>query len=199
MNRLLMPFALGTTLLAQAPAKPEAKPAAHAPAMTEGKAVDQTFAFVEMQFVPAADAMPEDKYGFAPKDGEFKGVKTFAQQVKHVAAVNYFFGARILGEALPAEAGKIDMSNLEMGPDTVNTKAEIMAYLKASFAYARKAITSLNAKNATTEMKSIFGSGTMTPLGISTLLAFHGMDHYGQMVVYLRMNGIIPPASRQQH
>jgi uncharacterized damage-inducible protein DinB len=191
MNRFLMPFALGTTLLAQAPAKPETKPAAPAPAMTEGKAIDQTYAWVEGQFVPAADAMPEDKYGFAPKDGEFKGVKTFAQQVKHVAAVNYFVGASILGEKPPVEVG-----DPEMGPDNLKTKAEIMAFLKGSFTYARKAIDSITDKNATSQMKNPFGQGTMTPLGMSTLLAFHGMDHYGQMVVYLRLNGIIPPASR---
>src|SRR6266704_1921813 len=53
---------------------------------------------VENEFVPAADAMPEDKYSFAPTSGEFKGVRTFAQQVKHVAASNYEFGAAILGE-----------------------------------------------------------------------------------------------------
>lgn len=186
MNRLLLSLAMGTALMAQAPA-----PKADAPAMTEGKAIDQTYAWVEAQFVPAADAMPEDKYGFTPKDGEFKGVKTFAQQVKHVAAVNYFVGAAILGEKPPVEVG-----DPEMGPDTLKTKAEIMAFLKGSFVYARKAIASINEKNATAQVKNPFGQGTLTPLGLSTLLAFHGMDHYGQMVIYLRMNSIIPPASR---
>jgi uncharacterized damage-inducible protein DinB len=196
MIRTFLPLALGTVLMAQAPAP---APAAPAVKKTDGQAINQMYAWVGGQFVPAADAMPEEKWGFAPKDGEFKGVKTFAQQVKHVAAVNYFMGSKILGEDMPAEAGKIDMSNIEMGPDAVKTKAEIMAYLKGSFAYAKKAIDSINDKNATESMKNPFGMpGDMTRLGLATLIAFHGMDHYGQMVVYLRMNNIIPPASRQQ-
>jgi uncharacterized damage-inducible protein DinB len=188
---LRIPLALVfmTPLLAQAPAK------APAPVKesTPGQAVDATFAWVEGQFIPAAEAMPEEKFNFAPTEGEFKGVKTYAQQVKHIAAINYFIGGKILGEKPPAEIG-----NPEQGPDNLKTKAEILAYLKNSFSYARKAISSITAKNGTTSMPAPFGGGTTTPLGLATLLAFHGMDHYGQMVVYLRMNGIVPPASRKQ-
>jgi uncharacterized damage-inducible protein DinB len=188
---LRIPLALVfmTPLLAQAPAK------APAPVKesTPGQAVDATFAWVEGQFIPAAEAMPEEKFNFAPTEGEFKGVKTYAQQVKHIAAINYFIGGKILGEKPPAEIG-----NPEQGPDNLKTKAEILAYLKNSFSYARKAISSITAKNGTTSMPAPFGGGTTTPLGLATLLAFHGMDHYGQMVVYLRMNGIVPPASLKQ-
>ena len=184
-------LALLTPLLAQAPAAKA--PAEHHAAMSPGHAVDATYAWVEAQFVPAAEAMPEEKYDFAPTEGEFKGVKTFAQEVKHVAAVNFFIGSQILGEKPPVEVG-----NPEMGPDTLKTKAEIVKYLKDSFAYARKAIGSISIKNETTSMKAPFGGGTTTPLGLATLLAFHGMDHYGQMVVYLRMNRIVPPASQKQ-
>jgi uncharacterized damage-inducible protein DinB len=189
---LRIPFALVlmTPLLAQAPAAPAAAPAVEP---TPGHAVDATYAWVEGQFVPAAEAMPEDKFNFAPTGGEFKGVKTFAQQVKHIAAVNFFLGGKILGEKPPAEIG-----NPEIGPDSLKTKAEIVKYLKESFSYARKAVASITAKNGTTSMPAPFGGGTTTPLGLATLLAFHGMDHYGQMVVYLRMNGIVPPASRKQ-
>ena len=187
--RVPLALVLMTPLLAQPAA---AKAPAAAKESSPGQAVDATYAWVEGQFVPAADAMPEDKFDFAPKDGEFKGVKTFAQQVKHVAAVNFFIGSQILGEKPPVEVG-----NPEMGPDSLKTKAEIVKFLKDSFAYARKAIGSISSKNATTSMKAPFGGGTTTPLGLATLLAFHGMDHYGQMVVYLRLNGIIPPASRK--
>jgi uncharacterized damage-inducible protein DinB len=189
-----MPLALAfaPVLAAQAPAaKPEAT-AAPAAAMTPGKAMEGTYAFVEMQFVPAAEAMPEEKWGFAPKDGEFKGVKTFAQQVKHVAAANNFFASLILGEK-----SDITMANIEMGPENLKTKAEIMAYLKASFAHVHKAFGALTGAKALSEMKNPFGPGTVTPLGVANLMAFHDMDHYGQMVVYLRMNGIVPPASRR--
>lgn len=196
MRRILNVLALGLAVAlpaaAQAPAPKAETKAAPTADMTPGKAMEGTFGFVEMQFVPAAEAMPEEKWGFAPKDGEFKGVKTFAQQVKHIAAANNFFAALILGEK-----SDIDMSNIEMGPENIKTKAEIMAYLKGSFAHAHKAFAALTPAHALSEMKNPFGPGTVTPLGVASLMAFHDMDHYGQMVVYLRLNGIVPPASRR--
>ena len=151
---------------------------------------DHSVSSVEGEFVPAADAMPEEKYSFAPTNGEFKGVRTFAQQVKHVAAVNYMVGAAILEEKPP-----VDVSG-ESGPDSITTKADIMKYLKDSFAYLHKALSSINEKNQTDMVKSPFGSGKMTRMGIANLALWHPFDHYGQMVEYLRMNGIVPPASR---
>src|SRR6185369_12653368 len=100
-------------------------------------------------------------------NGEFKGVRTFAQQVKHVAAVNYLVAADMMGEKPPVELGG------ESGPDVVKTKADIVKLLK-----------------------NPFGEGTATRLGMATLIVGHCFDHYGQMVVYLRSNGIVPPASR---
>ena len=67
-------------------------------AKTPGDALNAILSIAEHEFTGAADAMPEDKYSFAPSNGEFKGVRTFAQQVKHVAAVNYVFGAAVLNE-----------------------------------------------------------------------------------------------------
>lgn len=151
---------------------------------------DRLVGMVEGEFVPAADAMPEDKYSFAPTNGEFKGVRTFAQQVKHVAAVNYLIGAAILEEKPPVELGG------ENGPDSITSKADIMKFTKDSFAYLHKALSSINEKNQTDLIKSPFGQGKVTRLGIATLALWHPFDHYGQMVEYLRMNGIIPPASR---
>jgi len=145
---------------------------------------------VEGEFVPAAEAMPEDKYSFAPTAGEFKGVRTFAQQVKHIAAVNYMIGASILVEKPPVELGG------ENGPDAIASKADIIKFLKESFAYLHKAVASVNENNLTDPIKSPFGQGKTTRLGMSTLAVGHCFDHYGQMVEYLRMNGIIPPASR---
>ena len=176
---------LGSSVVAMA----QMAPAEH---RTVSQVLDRAVSNVESEFVPAADAMPEDKYGFAPTGGEFKGVRTFAQQVKHVAAVNYLIGASILGEKSPVDLGG------ENGPDSIKTKAEIMQFLKDSFAYAHKAAASVNEKNAVDPpIKSPFGEGTTTRLGMATLTVAHCFDHYGQMAVYLRMNGIIPPASRQ--
>jgi hypothetical protein len=145
---------------------------------------------VEGEFVPAAEAMPEDKYSFAPTTGEFKGVRTFAQQVKHIAAVNYMIGASILVEKPPVELGG------ENGPDAIASKVDIIKFLKDSFTYLHKAVASVNENNLTDPIKSPFGEGKTTRLGMATLAVGHCFDHYGQMVEYLRMNGIIPPASR---
>jgi len=165
----------------------EAKPAEH---RTIAQVLDRSVAGVENEFVPAADAMPEDKYSFAPTNGEFKGVRTFAQQVKHVAAVNYMVGAAILEEKPPVELGG------ENGPDSVKTKADIVKFLKDSFAYVHKAVATVSDGNLVNPIKSPFGEGMVTRLGMATLIVGHCFDHYGQMVEYLRMNSIVPPASR---
>jgi len=145
---------------------------------------------VENEFVPAAEAMPEDKYSFAPTDGEFKGVRTFAQEVKHVAAVNYEIAGAILQEKPPADTGE------ESGPASLTSKADIVKYLKDSFVYLHKAMDSINEKNEVAGVKNPFGEGTASPLGLAISAISHPYDHYGQMVEYLRMNGIVPPASR---
>jgi DinB superfamily len=154
--------------------------------------LDRALSGVEKEFVSAAEAMPDDKYEFVPTNGEFKGVRNFAQQVKHVAAVNYMVGAAILGEKAPVDTGG------ENGPDAIKSKADIVKFLKDSFAYMHKAVASVSEQNAVASIKSPFGEGTATRLGMSTLIVGHCFDHYGQMVEYLRMNGIVPPASRQQ-
>src|ERR1700745_2934120 len=108
----------------------------------ENRALQVFLKYVQTQIVSAADAMPAVKYGFAPTDGEFKGVRTFGQQVKHLAATNHILAAAALGEDTPADAGD------EMGPDTVRTKAEILDYLDASFAHLGKAIDAIDDKNS---------------------------------------------------
>lgn len=157
---------------------------------TVTQVLDSTVMNMEHEFVPAAEAMPEDKFGFAPSDGEFKGVRTFAQQVKHVAAVNYELGAALLEQKPPVDVGD------ESGPASMTSKADIIKYLKDSFEYVHKAIATINEKNFVGTVKSPFGEGSVSRLGLATSVAAHGFDHYGQMVVYLRMNGIVPPASR---
>lgn len=158
--------------------------------LTVSQIMDRALRPVETEFVAAADAMPEDKYSFAPTNGEFKGVRTFGQQVKHVAAANYLIGAGILGQKPPVDTGG------ESGPDSITSKADIMKYLKDSFAYLHQAVSSINAKNQTDLIKSPFGDTTTTRLGFAMEAYWHPFDHYGQMVEYLRMNGIVPPASR---
>jgi hypothetical protein len=159
---------------------------------TVAEVLDSQIGTVEKEFVPAADAMPEDKYSFAPTNGEFKGARTFGEQIKHVAAVNYLVASAILGEKPPVDTGS------ENGPSSITSKADIIKFLKDSFAYAHKAAATVTDKNAVQQIKGPFGDEPATRLGMASVLAWHGFDHYGQMAVYLRMNGIIPPASRQQ-
>ena len=178
----MLAIAIAFCSLALTPARGEEK--------TMATVLDTAVKGIESEMVPAVEAMPEDKFGFAPSSGEFKGVRTFAQQAKHVAAVNYIVAADVLGEKPPMDVGG------ENGPDTLKTKAEIVKFLKDSFAYVHKAIATINNGNSVTPIKSPFGEGDSTRLGLGVLFAAHGFDHYGQMVVYLRMNGIVPPASR---
>ena len=107
-------------------AKPDQKP-------TFAMVLDHSLTNVEHEVVPAAEAMPEDKFNFAPTQGEFKGVRTFAQQVKHIAAVNYMMAGAILGEKPPVDLGG------ENGPDNITSKADVVKFLKDSFAYLHKA------------------------------------------------------------
>src|SRR5467141_2901279 len=158
---------------------------------TVTQVLDRSVSNVEHEFVSAADAMPEDKYSFAPTNGEFKGVRTFAQQVKHVAATNYLVASLILGEKPPVDV------NDEKGPDSVKSRAEILKYLKDSYAYAHKAVATITEANVVEPIPSFDGKSTTTRLSLAMLFAWHGYDHYGQMVEYLRMNGIVPPASRK--
>src|SRR2546425_9378945 len=146
------------------------------------------FRSLEWSFVSAADAMPEKKYPFAPTDGEFKGVRTFAQQVKHVACANFAFFNEIQGKTPPPECEN-------GGPDPAKTKPELMKYLHDSLAYADQVMATIDAKNALAPVSGRYG-GPSTKLGIAILAVWHASDHYGQMVEYLRMNGVVPPASR---
>jgi uncharacterized damage-inducible protein DinB len=181
---LLALGAPGTVAVANAQAKSDQKP-------TFSGVLDRTITSTAKEVESAAEAMPDDKFNFAPTQGEFKGVRTFAQQVKHIAAVNYMFGAAILSEKPPVELGS------ENGPDSMTSKADCVKFLKDSFDYLQKALNSVNESNVMGEVPSPFGPNKMTRLRLVLIATSHPFDHYGQMVVYLRMNGIIPPASRQ--
>jgi len=168
------------------------KRAADLDAQREKHALQVFLKLGQTLIVSAADAMPADKYGFAPTDGEFKGVRTFGQQVKHLAAANHILAAAALGEEPPTGAGD------EMGPETVRTKAEILDYLNGSFAHLGKAIDAIGDKNATVKSSPIspLKDTETTRLALTVEAMIHAFDHYGQMVEYLRMNGIVPPASQ---
>ena len=182
---LMLALGAGGSAVANAQAKTDQK-------ITFAAVYDHTLSSVEKEFVSGAEAMPDNKFNFAPTQGEFKGVRTFAQQIKHIAAVNYLLASAILGEKPPVDIGS------ENGPDSMTSKADIVKFLKDSFAYLHKALNTLDANNLLTQVQSPFGSNKITKLGLTNIALAHPFDHYGQMVEYLRMNGIVPPASRGQ-
>jgi uncharacterized damage-inducible protein DinB len=187
-------FTLGAFAQSSAkPATPAPSPAPVAP--TIGSVIDRQVGIIEKELVDAAEAMPEEKFNFAPSSlnlpgSEFKGVRTFADQVKHVAATNYLLWGAITGDKSPIETKD------DNGPASLKTKAEIVKYLKDSYALGHKAAKSITAETAVTMVPSPFGQGQVSKLFCATFAVAHGFDHYGQSVEYLRMNGIIPPASR---
>ena len=161
-------------------------------AQREKHALQALLRIAEKEIISAVEAMPADKFGFAPTDGDFKGVRTFGQMVKHLSATNYILAAVALGEQPPADAGD------ELGPETVRTKAEILNYLDGSFAQLYRATEAIGqmipSVNASPISPLKQGEITRSALIVESLM--HAYDHYGQMVEYLRMNGVVPPASR---
>ena len=154
--------------------------------------VDRQISAVEELITQAAEAMPEDKFNFSPQSlkipgADYKGVRSFALQVKHVAASNYALWSPLTGDTFPKDflGGN--------GPENLKTKAEIMKFLKDSFALAHKAAATLTPENMLQPAKP---GGSTARLHRATFAVAHAYDHYGQMIEYLRMNGIIPPASR---
>jgi hypothetical protein len=143
---------------------------------------------VEHDLVSLAEAMPADKYDFRPEAGAFEGVRTFGEQVRHAATMIYMTAAIVLEERSPYGPGANDN-----GPDHVQGKAQALEYLRGSIAYARKAMASLSEKNQLDPLRTHFGS--QPRVAVAAGVAFHSYNHYGQMVVYARMNGITPPST----
>jgi len=154
-------------------------------------AVDTEISTIERLVVDAAEAMPEEKFDWSPEawnlpGADYQGVRTFAIEVKHIAASNYSLWSPLTGDQFPKDFLGGD------GPESVKTKAEIIQFLKDSFALGHKAAATLTAQN----MLRILGDGKSSRLHRALFAVEHAFDHYGQMVEYLRMNGIVPPASR---
>ncbi len=160
---------------------------------TPAKALDDLLSLYENEMMGVVKAMPADKYNFAPSAAifvpsqgvKFDTVRTFVQQVTHVTEANYYFYSAVGGM-------KPDMDRAAL--EKITTKDEAVAALAASFRFAHKAIAAITPENAFVPIKPIDGQGTR-----ATIAAFgvaHGYDHYGQLVEYLRMNGVVPPGSK---
>ena len=157
---------------------------------TIAAAMDREIGTVEKEVVEAAEAMPESKFNFSPEainvqGSDYKGVRTFALQVRHIAASNYILWSPLTGDKFPQDymGGN--------GPESLKSKAEIIKFLKDSFALGHKAAATLTTQN----MLQSPANSKSTRLHLVTFGVAHAFNHYGQMVEYLRMNGIVPPAT----
>ena len=176
-NHVLFAVLVGSLVTARAASGAEAL----------AKVFDDQVSTVEREVLGLAQKMPADKYDFAPTNGTFTGVRTYALQVRHIATYIYRISASVSGEKAPVEIGPTDN-----GPDTLKTKDQIIDYFKGALAFAHKAMGTITEKNMYDQVPSPFGRGTMTRLAAAAFLGQHSYDHYGQMVVYSRMNGVFP-------
>ena len=164
---------------------------------TVASALLHNFGIEEYEFRSAAEAMPAEKYGYRPAQGDYGGVypgygpkelRTFGEQVKHVACANFGFSAELDGKTPPPDCDK-------GGPSPAKTRDELIVYLRDSFKAMKKSIGAMTAKNMFDPIEGPY-AGPETRLGMSSVAIWHVADHYGQLVLYMRLNGIVPPASR---
>jgi uncharacterized damage-inducible protein DinB len=181
------------TLVGSAQTGPISAKVAVGTQMSPVQAQNELLNLFEHDFMGVAQAMPADKYGFAPtaasftasQGAKYEGVRTFAQEISHVAMANYFFASKILGEKMPVDPKSIE---------GLTTKEELLKAAADSFAYAHKALATITPENAYTAIDGVDGLHTRSV--VASFISAHGYDHYGQMVEYLRMNGVVPPGSK---
>jgi uncharacterized damage-inducible protein DinB len=158
---------------------------------TTAASIGEILSYTEDQFLSVAEAMPAEKYSYIPSaaGGKFDGVRSFGEQVKHVACANFAFFNEIEGKTPPDACEK-------GGPSPAKTKAELLKYLRDSFDYGNKVLATVNEKNAMDRVEGPYG-GPDSKLGMAVTAVWHVADHYGQIVYYLRLNGIVPPPTQQ--
>jgi uncharacterized damage-inducible protein DinB len=159
------------------------------PPHTIAASVANSLDWAASEFYSVANAMPESKYDFVPSGGNFADVRSFAEQVKHVACANFGFFNEIEGKIPPEHCEK-------GGPSPAKTKTELLKYLKDSFDYGNKVLQTINAQNAIDRVDGPY-AGPNSKLGLAVAAVWHITDHYGQLVIYLRLNGIVPPPTQQ--
>jgi hypothetical protein len=157
------------------------------PAKTVPDSINYMWKMVESDFTSLAEAMPEEKWSFKPTQGAFTDVRTFGEQVKHVACANEAWAKKLRGEKPPdhCDTG---------GPNPAKTKTEILAYLHETFVMMDGEIAKTRLDNLAAPVQGFYAGDNRLEVLNSAL--WHISDHYGQLVEYLRMNGIVPPASR---
>lgn len=187
-QRLLLPVSLCLLTIACNQAPPPAPAAAADSGPKASDVFDKNLSSVEREFVSLIEAMPADKFDFAPTKGKFDGVRNFGAQAKHVAAVLNIVSASLLGEPSPGA---------ENGPADMKSKDQIVQYVKDAFAHAHKAVATATGATLLQELPNPFGGKSkMTRVELLMEMSAHTFDHYGQIVEYARMNNVVPPASQ---
>ena len=149
------------------------------------ESVSRVLQVAESQFLSAAEAMPEKLYSFAPSGTGFEGVRTFAEQVKHVACGQFAFFNEIEHKTPPEHCEK-------GGPAKASTRSELLQYLRDSFEYGNKVLAAMTDASAQEKVQGQYW-GNNSALTVATAAVWHLADHYGQIVPYLRLNNIVPP------
>lgn len=190
MKRFVCVAAMGLCSVMSAGAQMSATPKiAPGTKIEPSKSFNAMLSGFEEEMMGLAKAMPADKYNFAPtaatfgpgQKTEFTGVRSFGFMIGHIASANYYYGSMVGGLKVDADVKAIG---------SMTDKDQLVAALEKSFVFAHKAMDALTEKNA---FESVHESQTRASAAGG--LVAHGFDHYGQLVEYLRMNGMVPPAS----
>jgi uncharacterized damage-inducible protein DinB len=174
--------ALIAVLTAAAPA------AGQAPANLQpiSQAVRDGWGQAKRNLLGSANVMPEAKYSFKPVET----VRTFGQILAHVAGANYIFCAAARGEKSPHSEDAFEK--------TATTRAAIVRALEDSFKYCDTAYAALDDRRAAELVQAPFGSNRLSRAGVLMNNNGHLQEHYGNLVTYLRINGLVPPSSASQ-
>jgi uncharacterized damage-inducible protein DinB len=145
--------------------------------------VRRDYQSIRNSFIRAAEKMPEENYGFKPSPD----VRSFGQQVAHVADDQYNLCSPAKGDVRKEAYTYIE--------GTLSKKADMVAALKEAFAYCDGAYDALTDASGTEMVKR--GKGTRSRFEMLNWNLWHTWEHYGNVVVYLRMKGLVPPTSER--
>lgn len=179
-------FVLGALMAAplaisaqQTPTAPAASPANPISASEAG-----IYGFISGNVVRAAEEMPEENYSFKPTPE----VRSFGQLVGHEADASYMFCSLASGEANPGGGSSVEK--------TKTSKADLVAALKGAVGYCTKVYGAMTDTQGATMTK--FMNLNLARLSVLSINTAHTDEHYGNMVTYLRMKGLVPPSSQSQ-
>jgi uncharacterized damage-inducible protein DinB len=154
------------------------------PAASPSQAVLESWNDIGRKLIAMAEDFPEDKYDYKPTPAQ----RTFAEQLLHAANANYFFTNITLGQKAPAEE--------DPKRDQYKTKAAVAAFVKKAFADGAAAIKAKGDKGMSDIIIDPFGHQQVRISDAAYGFIEHSGEHYGQLVVYYRLSGLVPPESR---